>query len=70
MQSTINRASPTLGMALAYFIIVAWAQPQGYIPEGNGEEAVAMAGVIVTNLIMETKAFLGWVGAFFVRDRK
>lgn len=66
MSTAVNRASPTLGMALGYFIVL-WGVKEGHIIEANQPEAVAMAGVVVTNLIMELKAFLAWTGRFFAR---
>jgi hypothetical protein len=70
MQQAINKSAPTMGVAIAYFAITLYLVPKGYITEANQVEAVAMGSVIVTNLIMELKAFLGWMGAFFVRDKK
>ena len=69
MDQTINRGAPTFGVALTYFIIMMWAIPHGYIGEPHAVEAVAMGSVIVTNIIMETRSLLGWVGAFFVRGK-
>ena len=66
--STLNKASPTLGMAMGYFIVVAWAVPNEHLMVEHQTEAVAMAGVVVTNVIMELRAFLAWMGAFFARD--
>lgn len=68
MSQTVNRASPTLGMALGYFIIL-WAVMNGHIQEAHQPEAVAMAGVVVTNIIMEFKGFLGWVGSLISKDK-
>ena len=64
MNQTVNRASPTLGMALGYFIIL-WAVLNGHISESHQPEAVAMAGVVVTNVIMEIKGFGRWLAGFW-----
>ena len=64
MSTTVNRASPTLGMAIGYFAIL-YAVMNGYVPEEHQPEAVAMAGVVVTNIIMEVKGFCAWIGSFF-----
>lgn len=70
MQQALNKSAPTFGGAIGYFVITAWAIPNGYLQEMYVAEGVVMAGIICTNIIMELRAFLGWVGAFFVRDRK
>lgn len=62
MTTAVNRASPTLGMALGYFIIL-WAVMNGHIQEAHQPEAVAMAGVVVTNIIMEIKGFGRWIAS-------
>jgi hypothetical protein len=64
MTTAVNRASPTFGMAIGYFAVL-YAVLNGYIPEGHQPEAVAMAGVVVTNILMEVKGFFGWVGSLF-----
>ena len=69
MPTAVNRASPTLGMALGYFLVL-FAVLQGHIPEQHQPEAVAMAGVVATNLIMEFKGFLRWVGSLIKKEDK
>lgn len=64
MTSAVNRASPTFGMALGYFAVL-YGVLNGYIPETHQPEAVAMAGVVVTNIIMEMKGLFAWVGGLF-----
>lgn len=64
MQQGLNRASPTLGMALGYFLIL-YAVQEGHIQATHQPEAVAMAGVVVTNIIMEVKGLFAWVGGLF-----
>lgn len=64
MTTAVNRASPTLGMALGYFLILYGVQ-EGYIQATHQPEAVAMAGVVVTNIIMEIKGLFAWVGGLF-----
>jgi hypothetical protein len=68
MTTAINRASPTLGMALGYFIVL-YAVLNGHIPEGHQPEAVAMAGVVVTNVIMEIKGFGRWVASLISKEK-
>lgn len=68
MPTTANRASPTLGMALGYFLVL-YAVLNGHIPEDHQPEAVAMAGVVATNLIMEFKGFVRWVGSLIKKDK-
>ena len=65
MQGAINKSAPTLGVALGYFIVMMWAVPAGHIQVDHQVEAVAMAGVLATNVIMETKVFFRWVGSFY-----
>ena len=65
MSQAVNKSAPTLGVAIGYFAITLWAVPQGYISEANSVEAVAMAGIVTTNIIMELKALFGWIGSFF-----
>lgn len=64
MSQVVNRASPTLGMALGYFLVL-YAVINGYITENHQPEAVAMAGVVVTNVIMEIKGFGRWLAGFW-----
>ena len=67
MEQAINRASPTLGNAVGYFIIL-YLVLHGFLPEEHKAEAVAMAGIICTNMIMEVRGLLGWIGMYFVKD--
>lgn len=64
MTTTVNRASPTFGMAIGYFAVL-YAVLNGYVPEAHQPEAVAMAGVVATNIIMELKGFFGWIASLF-----
>ena len=64
MQGAINKSAPTLGVALGYFIVMMWAVPAGHIQPTHQVEAVAMAGVLATNVIMDMKVFFWWVGSF------
>jgi hypothetical protein len=68
MPNAVNRASPTLGMAMGYFAVL-YAVLNGFIPEAHQPEAVAMAGVVITNVIMEVKGFFGWVGTLFSKKK-
>ena len=68
MSQVVNRASPTLGMALGYFLIL-YAVLNGYITEQHQPEAVAMAGVVVTNIIMELKGFGHWIGSLVKKEK-
>ena len=61
MSQTVNRTAPTLGNAVAYFVIL-YLVLEGHIPEKYHVEAVAMAGAVLGNVIMDTKAFFRWVG--------
>ncbi len=70
MSAVINKSAPSFGGALGYFVITAYAIPNGYLDADFVAEGVVMAGIICTNLIMELKAFLGWMGAFFVRKKE
>lgn len=70
MSAVVNKSAPTMGVAIAYFAITLYLVPEGHISAANQVEAVAMGSVVVTNIIMELRAFLGWMGAFFVRDKK
>ena len=65
MSQVVNKSAPTLGVALGYFIVMLWAVPQGHIAEPHAVEAVAMAGVVTTNIIMEIKGFFAWIGSFY-----
>lgn len=69
MSTVVNRASPTFGMAIGYFAIL-YAVLNGYVPEEHQPEAVAMAGVVMTNIIMEIKGFFGWVGSLFDKKKE
>jgi hypothetical protein len=55
-------------MALGYFAIL-YAVMNGYVPEEHQPEAVAMAGVVITNVIMEIKGFFGWVGSILEKKK-
>ena len=68
MSQVVNRASPTLGMALGYFLIL-YAVMNGYITQEHQPEAVAMAGVVVTNLIMEVKGFGRWIHSLIKKEQ-
>lgn len=68
MSTVVNKSAPTLGGAIGYFAITAWAIPNGYLAVEHVAEGVVMAGIICTNLIMEVKAFLAWTGRFFAKD--
>ena len=61
MGQTVNRSAPSIGNAVAYFAIL-YLVLEGYIPEKYHVEAVAMAGAIFGNIVMDTKAFFRWVG--------
>lgn len=68
MTTATNRSAPTLGVALGYFVITLWAVPNGHISPEHSVEAVAMAGVVTTNVIMEVKGFFKWVGSFYRKE--
>ena len=68
MSAVVNKSAPTLGVAIGYFAITLWAVPKGYIAEINQVEAVAMAGIVTTNIIMEVKGFFRWIGSFYRRE--
>jgi hypothetical protein len=70
MSTVINKSAPSFGGAIGYFIITAYAIPNGYLDPNFVAEGVVMAGIICTNIIMELRAFIAWTGAFFIRDRK
>ena len=70
MSTTVNRvASPTLGVAAGYFLVTMYLIPEGHLQPGQSEEAVAMAGIICTHIIMELKGFLLWFGGLFVKKQ-
>ena len=68
MSAVVNKSAPTIGVAIAYFAIILYAVPQGYINEANQVEAVAMGSVIVTNIVMELKALFSWFGSLFKKE--
>jgi len=68
--TTVNRSAPTLGVAIGYFAITLWAVPKGYVMPEHSVEAVAMAGVVTTNLIMEVKSFARWVASMVKKEIK
>lgn len=51
-QKIVTNSAPTLGMGLGYFAVI-WGIANGYLEERHHAEAVAMAGVVLTHLIME-----------------
>lgn len=71
MQQVINRAaSPSLGMAAGYFLVILYLVPEGHLAQGHAEEAVAMAGVVCTHIIIEIQGFFRWIGSLFSKGDK
>lgn len=68
MEKVVNRSAPSIGVALAYFIIVLYAVPNGYILEDNQVEAVAMGSIVLANIVMEFKSFITWAGSLFKKE--
>jgi hypothetical protein len=65
MNQAINRGAPTVGGAIGYFLITMYAVPEGMLAEQYVAEGVVFAGIIVTNILMELKAFCLWIGSLF-----
>lgn len=59
-------AAPTVGTAIAYFLVL-WAVMLGWIPDDNQAEAVAMGGAVVTFLLLQLGAFFRWAGRLIER---
>lgn len=69
MTTVVNRASPTFGMALGYFLVL-YGVLNNYIPAEYQAEAVAMAGVVVTNVLMEVKGLGQWIASLFSKNKE
>jgi len=59
-----------VGGALGYFVVTMWAIPEGYISQQNVAEAVVFAGILSTNILMELKVFVSWVGSLFKKKEE
>lgn len=66
----MERASPLLGAAVGYFVVVSWAIPKGYIPAADVAEAVVMSGAIFTSIFMEIRGLVKWIGSLIKKDDK
>ena len=69
MEKVVNKSAPTFGGAIGYFAITMYAIPEGLISEQYIAEAVVMAGIISTNIIMELRQLITWIGSLISRKK-
>lgn len=69
MKTTERTASPALGNAVGYFVVL-WAVVNvEWINAEHQAEAVAMAGALFTYFFNEVRAVAGWIADRFKRPK-
>lgn len=56
-----QRSAPSVGNAVAYFLIM-YLIYKGIVPEETRTEAALMAGAIVSHLMMELRGIVSFIG--------